>query len=285
MNGKSSVVRMVGATWEELLYVDEDMLHVGFPSVRNSSKKKEEPDAVERMRELFAEALEYGRLQDESIEAGVTGPPFDPRLESLVPFARGEARVGIHANNAQTILFALRFIKDLELDAILFGVTEGWKVAEAIANEGVPVVVGPVLELPSTEYDPYDAPYANPAVLFRAGVKIAMQTSDDENPRNVAFHAAMAAAYGLPKEEAVRAITLGAAEVLGIDEELGSLEPGKIADLVITQGDLLEVSAPVRYVFIDGEQVSLQNRQSRFYDKYRARLLEDTASAGDEAAD
>jgi len=163
----------------------------------------------------------------------------------------------------------------------LFGVTEGWKVAEAIAREDVPVVVGPILELPSTEYDPYDAPFANPAVLVRADVRIALQTSDDENPRNVAFHAAMASAYGLPKAEAVRAITLGAAEVLGIDKELGSLEPGKIADLVVTQGDLLEVSVPVRYVFIDGEQVSLENRQSRFYEKYRSRLLKD--AAGDEA--
>ena len=285
MNGKSSVVRMVGATWEELLYVDEDMLHIGFPTVRNASKKKEEPEAVERMRELFAEALEYGRLQDESSEAGVPGPTFDPRLESLVPFARGEARVGIHADNAQTILFALRFIKELELDAVLFGVTEGWKVADVIAREDVPVVVGPILELPATDYDPYDAPFANPAVLARAGVRIAMQTSDDENPRNVAFHAAMAAAYGLPREEAVRAITLGAAEALGIDEELGSLEPGKIADLVITQGDLLEVADPVRYVFIDGVQVSLENRQSRFYDKYRSRLIESTAAEEARASD
>ncbi len=278
MNGKSSVIRMIGATWEELLYVDEDMLHVGFPTVRNSSKKKEEPEAVERMRELFADALEYGRLQDESREAGMPGPAFNPRLESLIPFARGEARVAIHANNAQTILFALRFIKELKLKAVLFGVTEGWKVADAIAAQKVPVVVGPILELPTTDYDPYDAPFANPAVLVQAGVSIAMQTSDDENPRNVAFHAAMAAAYGLPKEDAVRAITLGAAEALGINDELGSLEPGKIADLVITMGDLLEVSAPVRYVFIDGEQVSLENRQSRFYDKYRTRLLE---SAGE----
>ncbi|MCH2103857.1 MAG: amidohydrolase family protein [Planctomycetes bacterium] len=284
MNGKSSVVRMVGATWEELLYQDEDMLHLGFPMVRNSSKKKEEPEAVGRMRELFTDALEYGRLVDESREAGVPGPPFDPRLESLVPFARGEARVAVHADNAQTILFALRFIGELGLDAVLFGVTEGWKVADAIARADVPVVVGPILELPSTEYDPYDAPFANPAVLMRAGVRIAIQTSDDENPRNVAFHAAMAAAYGLPREEAVRAITLGAAEALGIDDELGSLEPGKIADLVITRGDLMEVADPVRYVFIDGVQVSLENRQSRFYEKYRERLMQD-ASSGQPSAD
>ena len=193
----------------------------------------------------------------------------------------GERPMALHVNNAQTILFALRFIRELELDAVLFGVTEGWKVADAIARDDVPVVVGPVLELPTTEYDPYDSAFANPAVLVRAGVRIAVQTSDDENPRNVAFHAAMASAYGLPRAEAVRAITLGAAEGLGIDEELGSLEPGKIADLVVTQGDLLEVAAPVRYVFIDGEQVSLENRQSRFYEKYRSRLLKD--AAGDEA--
>jgi len=282
MNGKSSIVRMAGATWEELLYTDEDMLHIGFPAVRNNSKKKEEPEALERMRELFHDAGEYGRLKKESTDAGVPGPAFDPRLESLVPFAKGEGRVAIHVDNAQSILFALRFIQELELDAVLFGVTEGWKVADAIADEGVPVVVGPVLELPSSEYDPYDAPYANPAVLLRAGVPLAIQTSDDENPRNVAFHAAMAVAYGMPKEEAVRAISLGAAEILGIDHELGSLEPGKIADLVITKGHLLDVTVPVRYVFIDGEQVDMSNRQTRFYEKYRDRLKRQVAeeSAG-----
>ena len=202
---------------------------------------------------------------------------FDPRLESLVPFAKGEGRVAIHVDNAQSILFALRFIQELELDAVLFGVTEGWKVADAIARDDVPVVVGPVLELPSSVYDPYDASFANPAVLWHAEVRIALQTSDDENPRNVAFHAAMAAAFGLPQEEAVRAITLGAAEVLGVDEELGSLEPGKIADLVITKGNLLEVTVPVRYVFIDGVQVDLENRQSRFYKKYKERLQQQVA--------
>ena len=283
MNGKSSLIRMVGATWEELLHVDEDMLHLGFPRVRNSSKKKEEPDAVERMRGLFRDASEYGRLIDEAKEAGVQGPTFDPRLESLIPFANGEARVAVHVNNAQSILYALRFIEELELDAVLFGVTEGWKVAEEIARAEVPVVVGPVLELPSDEYDPYDSAFANPAVLLRAGVDIAIQTADEENPRNVAFHAAMAAAYGLPEDEAVRAITLGAAEVLGIDDELGSLEPGKIADLVVTEGHLLEVSAPVRFVFIDGELVDTENRQTRFYRKYQDRLRREQAedSSGD----
>jgi imidazolonepropionase-like amidohydrolase len=272
MNGKSSVIRMVGATWEELLHVDEDMLHLGFPRVRNNSKKKEEPDAVERMRGLFRDATEYGRLIEEAKEAGVQGPTFDPRLESLIPFANGDGRVAVHVNNAQSILYALRFIEELELDAVLFGVTEGWKVADAIARAGVPVVVGPVLELPTEDHDPYDSAFANPAVLLRAGVDIAIQTADEENPRNVAFHAAMAAAYGLPLEEAVRAITLGAAEVLGIDGELGSLEPGKIADLVIMEGHLLEVSARVEGVYIDGVPVSTDNRQTRFYEKYKERL-------------
>ena len=272
MNGKSSLIRMVGATWEELLHVDEDMLHLGFPTVRNNSKKKEEPEAVERMRSLLRDSREYGRLKDEASEAGVQGPAFDPRLESLVPFAKGEGRVAVHVNNAQSILYALKFVEELGLDAVLFGVTEGWKVADAIARSGVPVVVGPVLDLPSDEYDPYDCAFANPAVLQRAGVDIAIQAADQENPRNVAFHAAMAAAYGLPEDEAVRAITLGAAEMLGVDDELGSLEPGKIADLVITEGHLLEVAAPVRYVYIDGQLVSTENRQTRFYKKYQERL-------------
>lgn len=270
--GQSALIDLDGDTWEELSFVPRDMLHLRFPRVRNEAEKKEEPEEVEQLRELLGEARAYMEISDWATAQGQPLPPFDPRLASLIPALRGEQRVAIHARNAQTILYALKFVEEEGLDAVLYGATEGWKVVERIAESGLPVVVGPVLAIPSSRFDPYDSMFANAAVLQRAGVPIALQTDDTENPRNLAFHAAMAASFGLPREEALRAITLYPAQVLGVDDLLGSLDPGKIADIVITDGDPLEISSRTEYVFIDGKQVDLANRQSRFYDKYRARL-------------
>jgi imidazolonepropionase-like amidohydrolase len=270
--GQSCVIRLSGDTWEELLMIDRDMLHVDFPSTGNTAKEKKEGEPVKELRRLFKEAREYSRLSEESQTDGVPPPPFDARLAALAPYAKGEKKIALHADNAQTILFAMKFAKEEKLDAILFGAREGWKVADAIAREKLPVVVGPVLSLPSGDFDPYDAPYSNAAVLARAGVPFAIMSADGENPRNVAFHAAMASAFGLPHEEALRSITFYAARMLGLEKQLGSLAPGKIADVIVTDGDLLEIRSQVREVFIDGKQQPMRNRQTDFYDRYKARI-------------
>ena len=271
--GQSCVIRLSGDTWEELLQIDRDMLHVDFPVMSNIAKEKKELDAVKELRKLFEEAREYDRLSQEADEKGSPRPPFDSRLEALAPYAQGRKRVAVHAGNAQTILNAVRFAQEQKLDAAIFGAHEGWKVADELAKAGLPVVLGPVLTLPRSEFDPYDAPYANAAVLCRAGVPFAIRSGDGENPRNVAFHAAMASAFGLPREEALRSITFYAAQILGLEKELGSLAPGKIADVVVTDGDLLEITSHVEYVFIDGVQQSLETKHTRLYQRYRERLL------------
>lgn len=268
--GQSCVIRLTGDTWEEMLHVDRELLHIVFPATANTAKEKKESDAFKEMKKLLAEAREYGRLVELAAQGG-PAPQYDPRLEALAPYATGKARVAIHARNAQTILFALRFLEEQGLDGVLVGVEEGWKVADAIAAAEVPVVIGGTLLLPG-EYDPYDAPYANAAVLHRAGVPFAISSGSDENVRNVAFHAAMAASFGLPREEALRSITLYAARTLGLEKDLGSLAPGKIADVVVTDGDLLDTRTHVEYVFIDGVQQDLETKQTELYDKYRARL-------------
>ncbi len=276
--GRSALIDLDGDNWKELVTISHDMLHLRFPRVPNRSPKKEKPEELEVISALLEEAREYAALVETAAENELDPPPFDARLAALASFARGEGRVALHASNAQTILYALDFAKSESLDAVIYGASEGWKVVDQLAEAGYPVVVGPVLALPSGEFDPYDSTSSNAAVLRRAGVPIAIMADDQENPRNVAFHAAMACAYGLPHDEAVRAITLGAAEVVGASDQLGSLEPGKIADVLVTDGDLLEIATHVEYVFIDGVAVDLSNRQTRFFDKYMARLKQSEAS-------
>ena len=271
IRGQSAIVRLAGDTWEEMLQVDRDMLHVRFPATPNEAKKKEKTEELKALEKVFEEARDYARRRAET-DGLAEKPKYDPRLEALAPYARGEKKVALYADNAQTILFALRFAREQRLQAVIFGAREGWKVADALARERVPVVVGPVLTLPGSRFDPYDSAYANAAVLARAGVPFAIMSDDPENARNLAFHAAMACAYGLPHEEAVRAVTYYAARVLGVEKELGSLAPGKIADLVVTDGDLLEIRSRVEQLYVDGRPLPLTNRQTELYDEYRARL-------------
>ncbi len=275
MRGQSAVLRLAGDTWQAMLHVDRDMLHVAFPGRPNVRRKdyKDEPreKQVKELVRLFADAKEHGRVHDAAAKGECDEPPFDPRLDALVPYARGEKRVALHADTAQSILDALRFAKENELKAVLYGAVEGWKVVDALAREQVPVAIGPVITLPSDRFDPYDAPFANVAVLARAGVPFAILSSDNENARNLPFHAAMAAAFGLPREEALRAVTYYPARILGLEKDLGSLAVGKIADVIVTDGDLLEITSRVEAMLIDGKPVDLSNRQTQLYERYAKR--------------
>lgn len=274
--GQSALMRLTGNTWEEMLTLDRDMLHLRFPGMPNERKAGEEPkdpEEIAALRRSFEEAREYGRLRDLARDGKAAAPAFDPRLEALVPYARGQKTIALHAGNAATILRALRFAKDLGLKCVLFEAAEGWKVAEEIAREKISVAVGPVLAVPYSREDPYDACYANAAVLARAGVPIAITAANDENTRNLSFHAAFACAYGLPHEEALRAITYSPARILGVEKDFGSLAPGKVADVIVTNGDVLETTSTVDYVFIDGVQQPLANRQTGLYERFRTRML------------
>lgn len=275
IRGQSSVLQLDGNTWEEMLTVDRDMLHIRFPRTRNTADKKdkEKNEAIEELHDYFEEAREYGDRRDAAAGNLLTRPSYDPRFEALLPYVRGEASVGLHASNAQTILFALEFAKEEGLDAVLYGAAEAWKVVDALAREQVPVVVGPIWALPSSKYDPYDAAFANAAVLHRAGVPFAIMTQDQENERNLPFQAGMAASFGLPREEAVRAVTYYPARILGLEDRLGSLAVGKIADVIVTDGHLLEITSPVTEMFIGGVFVDHNNdRQTKLYERYHERL-------------
>ena len=275
ISGQSAVIALAGDTWEEMLTLERDMLHLRFPTTSNLAEEKQRK-GISKARRVLAEefeaAREYSRLREEAFANGLPTPPFDPRAAALAPFAKGDKRVACHANNAQTILHALHFIETQELDAVIYGGAEAWKVAEQLAEAQIPVVIGPILSLPSDRFDPYDAPYAAPAVLARAGVPFAISTANDENPRNLAFHAGFARAYGLPELEALRAVTLYPARILGLEDELGTIEVGKRADLVLADGDLMDPTTRVQRVWIDGVDVDLANRHTDLYDKYAERL-------------
>ncbi len=196
----------------------------------------------------------------------------------MLPYARGEKPVVFRADGQVEILDALEMAEELELKAIISGGAEAWKVAGALRRADVPVLLNGTLRLPSERVDPYDAPYSNPSRLHEAGVRFAIRSSGSSNAvtnaRNQPFEAAVAVAYGLPEDAALRAVTLSPAEILGVADKLGSIDVGKRANLVVTAGPLLQVTTAVKALFIAGKPIELESRHTRLYAKYRHRLAE-----------
>ena len=146
-----------------------------------------------------------------------------PEIEALVPVVKGDLQLFIEVNAAKDIISAIEGVKDRGYKKVVFtGVAEGWRVADEIAEAGIPVITGPVQAIPTRQSDRFDAAYANPGVLQQAGVKVALRTMDSENVRNLPYHAGFAAAYGMGREEALKAITINAAEILGVSDQIGS---------------------------------------------------------------
>jgi imidazolonepropionase-like amidohydrolase len=160
----------------------------------------------------------------------------------------------------------------MKLKPIILGGDDAWKIATFLKEKNVPVIVTGVLDLPSREDDFYDTLYENAAKLRQAGVRFAISSGDNgANVRNLPYYAGMAAAYGLPRDEALKAVTLYPAQIMNLADRLGSIETGKIANIVVTDGDLLETRTHVRHLFIDGRQVPLISRHTDLNDAFKNR--------------
>jgi imidazolonepropionase-like amidohydrolase len=147
-------------------------------------------------------------------------------------------------------------------------------VAPELKKQNVPVIVGPIMTMPQERFDPYDVPFANPAKLYNAGIPFCIRSTGSSNTRNLPYEAAMAASFGLPPDEALKSVTLSAAKILGVGDQLGSIEVGKRANLVLTNGDILQASTQVLAIFIDGKPLEPTSKHSKLYDRYRERLKE-----------
>ena len=234
-------------------------------------------DRLEAIREEFRKALAYDKVVTAARDRKAQAPVPDPRLASLLPYAKAEKPVVFRAEGRVEILDALKIAGDLKLKAVISGGAEAWKVADALKLAKVPVLVGGTLRLPTSPTDPYDAAYANPARLYEAGVTFAIKSGGSDvgtASRNLPYDAGMAVAYGLPEGAALRAVTLAPAEILGVADQLGSLEVGKRANLVITAGHVLQPTTEVKGLFLAGKPLTAESRHTRLYSKFKGRLAE-----------
>lgn len=228
--------------------------------------KKDAEKALKDANEIWDNAKKYLEMKTAGAEL-----QYYPEMDQLSKAVSGELPLLIVVDAASDIQNAIKWVEGKDIKVIFSGVAEGWRVADEIAKAGIPVITGPVQDLPTRQSDRYDTPYANAGKMAKAGVKVALRTDEEENVRNLPFHAAFAAAYGLGKEEALKAITINPAEIFGIADQYGSIEAGKRANLVISTGDPLETSSQIHHVFIDGYMIPMSNRHIRLYQEFLER--------------
>lgn len=191
-------------------------------------------------------------------------------MEAMIPLVRGEVPGIFDVESADEIRTVLSLADSFGLRVVLRGASEAWRLADTLAARRIPVVVGPTTVTPRAD-DPYDAIYSNPGVLARAGVQIAFRTNDAADSRNLPYNVALATAYGLDPDEGLRSITINPARIWGVADRYGSVEVGKVANIIVTTGDPLDVRTTVRHLFIRGQLVPFNDRHTRNYEMMRAR--------------
>ena len=279
IGGQASAIHLAGWTAAEMLIRKNAAMVVDWPEIETrsfdeatfsrkeksySDAKKEYDKAVDQLANWIDESRHYAQA------AATSGAVYerDVKLEAMIPVERGEMSVLVFTDKARDIRNAVEFCEKQRLKMILAGGSEAWKVKDLLRSKSVPVILRPTLEYPREDDDAYDRLMTQPAELRAAGVKFAFGSFDNSFSRRLGQQAANAVSHGLAYEDGLKAVTLYPAQILGLDDELGTLEVGKIANLIVTNGDPLELTTEVRYLFIKGQLTSTDNKQKDLYEKY-----------------
>ena len=283
--GQDSFIQLAGASATEMLMVRDIAMPLNFTGQQRRNQNFEQAKfpftrmgMATQLRQAFIDALDYDQKlaayekkkssSDEKEKDKAGAPPKrDLKLEALLPYLHGKKPVVLAAEEPNDVLTALDLANEFHLKVILSHVTHSASLLDKIAATKLPVIVGPIYEQPK-ESERYDAVFSLPAQLARRGVKIAFASFDAHMARNLPYAAGYAVAFGLPAEEALKALTINPAQMWGVDKDLGSLEVGKMGNVVVANGDPLEVKSDVKHVFIQGQEIPLVNKQTQLRDQY-----------------
>lgn len=283
ISGKATLIDLYGYAPDSMAVKQDAGLILSWPSAfkRGSwdDRKKDKiiEEYEENLKELnrfMKEARFYHKMMSEYEDNPDSHhkPDDDIRLNAMRPVVAGDLPVIIDVDRELDILNALDWVEEQNLSNVIFSsLEEGWRVAEELAEAEIPCLVGPVLDLPSRDYDHYQQAYKNPALLREAAVDVALRTGEVENVRNLHYHAGFAAAYGMGKEAALEAVTIVPAKIFGIDDLLGSIEKGKYATLFISDGDPFEPLSTIEQVFIGGFKISMESKHTKLYEQFLER--------------
>jgi imidazolonepropionase-like amidohydrolase len=290
--GQAALIHTDGWTWEDMEINRSAALHLIFPAIagRGGRGGASVPDNVAELFGLAAAAsysqarrtyeqqisqlnefFESARRYQKAREAHAPDLQRDLKLEAMIPVLERKLPVAVSAARASAIHDAIAFAEKQNIRIVILQPKELAKAGPELKAKNIPVILGEVLALPQAEDNPYDEAFTLPAEAYKAGVKFAFGTFNNQFVRNLPYQAATAVAFGLPPDEALRAVTINPAEIWGAADRIGSLEKGKVADLVVTDGDLLEIQTQIKHLYVRGREVPLTNKQTRLYEKYLGR--------------
>lgn len=274
VSGTSSVVQLDAWNWEDAAYKTDNALHFFIPRLVNTGggrgfrgpqpkdPVKEGLEKIETVRVFFREAKAY--LQENKHTA------TNIKFESMRKLFNREQKLFIHCELVKEMLIAIDFAKEFNMDVVIVGGADSWQIADLLKQNNIAVVLTQPHSLPLMQDDDIDQPYKTAAQLQKAGVLFCLSNEGFWQQRNLGFEAGTASAFGLSREEALSAVTLNAAKILGIDETTGSLETGKDANIAISTGDMLDMkSSVITRAFIQGREINLDNKQHQLYEKYQ----------------
>ena len=288
ISGQAALIHTFGWTWEDMAVSGPAAMYVQFPSLAAAGGRggpvpeniaelagetgsrtltemlRTYQQEVTKLSDFFEEARRYQKAK----AANLPGFVRDLKYEAMLPVLDGKLPVAIAAATPRLIHDAIQFAEKQNVKIVIMQPRELGSAAAELKAKNIPVILGRVLALPRGQDDPYDQAFTLPAEAYKAGIKFAFGTFENQFVRNLPYQAATAVAFGLPQDEALKAITINPAQIWGAGDQLGSLEKDKSADLMVTTGDPLEIQTQVKHVFIRGQEIELSSRQTRLYDKY-----------------
>ena len=277
ISGSSSVVQLDAWNWEDAAYRIDGGIHFNMPNLINrpnpfaaffGTQTTTDPikpalDRIENVKNFFRQASAYfqeGNHQSVNLKYEAVRGLFDKKQKFYV-----------HCDLVKEMLVAIDFVKEFGFDVVIMGGSESYQITDLLKQNNIAVILGQLHVLPTMVDDDVDQPFKTPAMLQKAGVLFAINDDDGSNRgRNIMFNAGTAVAYGLSKEDALTAITLNAAKILGIADRTGSVEVGKDANIIVSEGDLLDMkSSNISHAFIQGRAINLDNKQKQLYERYK----------------
>jgi imidazolonepropionase-like amidohydrolase len=278
VSGRSSVMYTQGWNWQDAVVKEEDGVHVRWPVMHanhawwasdpaNHEKNNIYDNQTREIMDFFADAKAYAASDKKTRVL---------QLEAVAAIFTGKQRLYIHANAPREIASAVLWATGIGAQPVIVGGRGAEEVSSLLKQHDVPVILGNLQSLPDHRYSPVDENFSQAKRLYDAGIRFALSLNDSWQQRNLPFIAGTAVAYGLPYEEAVKAITGAAAQIIGIDDLYGTLEKGKSATLIISEGDLLDIrSSKVEKAFINGVETNLDDdHQKMMYRKFRQKYID-----------
>jgi imidazolonepropionase-like amidohydrolase len=285
ISGQTAIINLWGSTQAEMAIVPLHSLAINFPRISTfagfgggpqldyNEAVKQRDKRLEDLKKVFRDAAEYARIKDAyEKDKTLLKPATNTKMEAMIPYIRGEKPIMFTAERERDIRGVAKFVEEMKVKGIIVGGQDAWKAADVLKKNNISVIFTNIYNLPVQDDDAFDYLFEAPSKMQKAGIKFCISTGNDgAEVRDLPYHAGMASAYGLSQLDALKSVTIYAAEILGVSDKIGSIEVGKIANIVVTDGDMLEPRTNIKYLFINGRLLPLTSRHTELFERFKDR--------------